>query len=121
MHLHKNYDYLKTFKFQYMKQLILSAAMLVFFGVTASAQTSTGGSGSRTTGAVSSTGSTTGAQKGTKSKKGTTKTANLNQRREYKSKNGQTATPTGHEATGVGATNAAVRKDTATNKTGNQQ
>ncbi len=104
-----------------MKRLILSAAMFLFFAGIASAQTSTGGSGSRTTRAVSSTGSqNSSTKKGSKAKKDTITSGQGNQRREYKGKDGQTATPTGHEATGVGATNAAAGTDT-TRKKSNQQ
>ena len=105
-----------TQKTNKMKRLILMGLLAFFAAGKATAQTSSGGSGSRTTGAVSSTGSTN-STKTTKNKKGTKKqTAVLNPRKEYKSKNGQTATPTGHEATGTGAANTPPQKNAATRK-----
>ena len=99
-----------------MKQLIVMGLLAFFAAGKTAAQTSSGGSGSRTTGAVSSTGNTK-STKTTKNKKGTKKqTAAVNPRREYPSKNGQTATPTGHEATGTGATNTPPQKNAATRK-----
>ena len=89
-----------------MKRIILSAILFTALTTVASAQTNTGGTGSRTTNASSST----GTQKKAGAKKGSSKT--LNQRKEYQDTTGQTATPTGQEATGVNSSNAATQKDT---------
>ena len=97
-----------------MKRLITLGILGLFLAGTAKAQTNTGNS-SRTTGAVSSTGHTKSIK--SKTKKGTAKTAQpANQRKEYKGGDGQTATPTGHEATGTNSTQAATRKDSTKQK-----
>ncbi|HEV7331052.1 MAG TPA: hypothetical protein VGN63_08445 [Flavisolibacter sp.] len=93
-----------------MKRVILSTVIMVGLAVSASAQTATGNS-SKTTRAASST---------TKAK-ATSKAAlkpsdTLNNRRIYHFKNGQRATPTGHEATpsSVGGGYAALGRNDKT-------
>jgi hypothetical protein len=90
-----------------MKRMILLTGLLVTIAGLASAQTT----GSNSSNAPQ--GSTESANNQKMKKKGTKKnTQNLNQRRNYKWKDGQKATPTGHEATGTGSNYSAIRKDT---------
>ena len=95
-----------------MKRILLSTAILIGTGSMASAQTSGGQSGNSPS--VSS--STVKPKKG---KKATAKKAapdSLDNRKTYQWKDGQRATPTGHEATGTGSGYAALKKDTASRK-----
>ena len=80
-----------------MKRVILSAAVVLLVSGGAMAQ-STGGNSSGSAGQSSRTTRTTT----TKGKKATKdQTADLNNRQIYKGKDGQRATPTGHQATGT--------------------
>ena len=80
-----------------MKRVILSAAVVLLVSGGAMAQ-STGGNSSGSAGQSSST-TRSAATKGKKGKKA--QTVDLNDRKIYKGKDGQRATPTGHEATGT--------------------
>ncbi|RYY65054.1 MAG: hypothetical protein EOO12_08015 [Chitinophagaceae bacterium] len=99
-----------------MKKMFWITALLLGSAGVVEAQSS--GNVSRTTAAVSASGSArplhTAKQRVTvRDKKGrkkmVTRTVPLREEREYKWKNGQAATPTGHEATGINE-NGAVAK-----------
>jgi hypothetical protein len=90
-----------------MKQLVLASFMVCITAI-ASAQT-TGGSGNSSTSSSSSTNRNSSQTKKGKSSK---QTVQQNNRKEYEGKNGQQATPTGHEATSVNGGYAAIGKDT---------
>lgn len=95
-----------------MKRIIFSTAILLCICSIAEAQT-TGSNSSNSTGVSSST-------KNGKSSKSNTgkKTAGdtLNNRKIYNWKDGQRATPTGHEATGTNGGYAALNNDSATTR-----
>jgi hypothetical protein len=94
---------------QHMKRWIITAAAVVCFASFSSAQSS-GSTGSGTAG-----GQSRGAQ--TKNKKGTKKPSEvLDNRKVYRWKNGQRATPTGQEATSINGGYSAIKKDTGTVK-----
>ena len=94
-----------------MKSVILLTGLMVALSGLASAQTT--GSNSSNSPKIST--ETTDTKK-TK-KKGTKKSGDhLNQRKTYKWKNGQRATPTGQEATGTGSGYTSLSKDSATTK-----
>lgn len=80
-----------------MKQIIAMAFVLCI-AATASAQSSTGSSANGTSNSTT-----------TKSKKGTT--AAKDNRKMYPAKNGQSATVTGHEATGVNGGYSSIKKE----------
>jgi len=90
-----------------MKKIVIAVFLLFSVGM-ASAQ-STGGSGSKSTTTSKATSKHPAKKKTAKTKKTAKKP--LNQRKEYQWKNGQEATPTGHEATGVNGGYSAIRKD----------
>lgn len=105
-----------------MKKMIWIAALLLCGAGAAEAQSSGAGSGSRNTGAVSSSGGTrplhTAQQRKTvRDKKGhkrtVTRTVPLQEEKTYHWSDGQRATPTGHEATGINETQsvATPRRD----------
>ncbi|GAB4091595.1 hypothetical protein [Flaviaesturariibacter terrae] len=105
-----------------MKKLFWIAALLLGTTAAADAQSSGAGTGSRTTGAVSSSGSSRPLHSAKKrvtvrGKKGqkrvVTRTVPLQEDKTYHWKDGQRATPTGHEAVGVneGGAVAKPRKD----------
>jgi hypothetical protein len=98
-----------------MKQLIIGICMLVFANI-ASAQTTGSNSGRSTanSGTTKTTKKSTTIKRTKNTKSGTT--VPLNERKEYKGKNGQVATPTGQEATGVNSGYSAIKKDTATKR-----
>jgi hypothetical protein len=91
-----------------MKRMILTVLAIGLVAGAASAQSSSGQS-SRST-SVSSTG-TYKAKKGKKAKKAPSEV--LNNRRTYHWKNGQRATPTGHEAAPLNGSYQSLKKDTA--------
>lgn len=92
-----------------MKRMILSAGLLVMVGGIASAQTAQHGSSN----AISNSSPT--KTENLKKKKGKkVHYSQLNQRKTYKWKTGQRATPTGQEATPLGGGYASLRKDTST-------
>jgi Ni/Co efflux regulator RcnB len=91
-----------------MKRLILSVLAIGLVAGAATAQSSSGQS-SRST-SISSTG-TYKAKKGKKAKKAPSET--LNNRKTYHWKNGQRATPTGHEAAPLNGSYQSLKKDTA--------
>jgi hypothetical protein len=95
-----------------MKRILLSTAILISISSVAAAQTSGGNSGNSPSVSSSTAGPKKG--KGTKGKKAASDT--LNNRKMYQWKDGQRATPTGHEATGTGSGNAALGRDTTTRK-----
>jgi hypothetical protein len=96
-------------KMYVMKQLIIGACMLCFAHL-ASAQTTGSNSGKST---ANSSAKVTKKTTAKKIKKSTIKKkAPLNNRKEYEWKNGQQATPTGHEATGINGGYSAIKKDT---------
>ena len=101
-----------------MKKMLWIAALLLGSAGAVEAQSSGAGTGSRTTGAVSSTGSSrplhTAKQRvSVRDKKGRKKTLTrsvpLQEGKIYHWKDGQRATPTGHEATGVNESGAVAR------------
>ena len=92
-----------------MKKILLAAGLFLFVGF-ASAQST---QNSKTTNNGTTVHKTTVHNSKKKSKKAKTVTKKpLNQRKEYQWKNGQEATPTGHEATGVNGGYSAIKKDT---------
>lgn len=103
-----------------MKQIILSIAMAAGISSVAAAQTSGGSSSNGTSVSSASDIQTSGKKSTAKGKKGkgskaqTKKTDSLDQSKMYNWKDGQRATPTGHEATGTGGGYAAIAKDSAT-------
>jgi hypothetical protein len=88
-----------------MKRNLLAIALFIAASHIANAQTS----GSSSTNSPSESSS---QAKSGKSKKG--QIDSLNERKVYKWKDGQQATPTGHEATGTGGTESPLPKDSAT-------
>lgn len=91
-----------------MKYVIMAAFAL--FSVSIASAQATHKSSTKTT-------KTTKSSTHTKSaKKATVSVDSLNQRKEYNWKNGQEATPTGHEATGVNGGYAALGKDSTKQK-----
>ena len=93
-----------------MKRILLSFVIVIGLSRVAAAQTS--GSNSSNSTSVSSSREQT---KSTKSSKSTTaQNDTLNNRDMYKWKDGQRATPTGHEATGTNGSHATLPKDSAT-------
>lgn len=93
-----------------MKRILIATVIVMGISHAATAQTS--GSSSANSPGVSS--SRTKAKTG-KSKKGqASQPDSLNQRKMYNWKDGQRATPTGHEATGMGGSAATLPKDSAT-------
>jgi hypothetical protein len=95
----------------YMKRMVIPAAVLLLIAGGATAQ-STGGNSSGSTGQSSSTTRTT-SKKDKKAKKANT--VDLNDRKMYKGKDGQRATPTGHEATGTNSESYQSLKKDSTN------
>ncbi|RYY89945.1 MAG: hypothetical protein EOO15_04525 [Chitinophagaceae bacterium] len=107
-----------------MKKIFWLAALLLS-SAWAGAQSSGAGTGSRNTASVSASGNSdrpmhTAKKRVTiKDKKGRkktiTRTVPLREDKEYKWKDGQSATPTGHEATGINESGAvaAPRKDSS--------
>ena len=95
-----------------MKRLILSVLLIGVITGAASAQTGSSGQSSRST-SVSSSG-TAKAKKGKKLKKSPSEV--LNNRKNYNWKDGQQATPTGHEAAPTNGGYQSNKKDTATRK-----
>ena len=98
-----------------MKRMIISTAILLMVAGGVQAQSTEKKDAKKETTATHKTKKTT-TKKGTKAKpaKGVKATSDsLNDRRMYKADNGQTATPTGHQATGTGEGYAALKKDTA--------
>jgi hypothetical protein len=91
-----------------MKRMIMTVLAIGLVAGAASAQSSSGQS-SRST-SVSSTG-TYKAKKGKKAKKAPSEV--LNNRKTYNWKNGQRATPTGHEAAPLNGSYQSLKKDTA--------
>ena len=93
-----------------MKRLILCS--IIAFGLTGwvNAQTSSGSSSTSSSGTMQSSDN---GQVAKKNKKGTKKNTQLNNRKIYKGKNGQRATPTGHEATGTNSGYSAIGRDTS--------
>ena len=87
-----------------MKRILIATAVLMGFGCAANAQTS--GSSAPNAPTVSPT-----QTKGKKGKK--VEPTDMNQRKTYHWKDGQRATPTGHEATGLGSSAAPLPKDSA--------
>jgi hypothetical protein len=94
-----------VYKTMVMKRILLATAITIGICHIATAQTSTG-NGSTNGPSVSSSRTKT---KGTKAPSDT-----LNDRKMYNWKDGQRATPTGHEATGTGGSAAPLPKDSAT-------
>ena len=98
-----------------MKRIYITAAFVIGMGLTGMAQTT--GSNSSNSTSVSSSADTQKDSKNTK--KGKTAQAagaqpdSLNDRKMYNWKDGQRATPTGHEATGTGSGFSAINKDSA--------
>lgn len=92
-----------------MKRILLTSAL--FFGLAYMASAQTTGSSSPNGPTVSSS-STTSQSKTTGNTKG--QNAHLNNRKVYKWKDGQRATPTGHQATGTGGNEAPLPKDAQT-------
>ena len=93
-----------------MKRLFLSFAVLMGLGSIAAAQTS--GSNSSNTTSVSSS-RATDSSSNTSNGNGQ-QAAKRDNRDIYKWKDGQRATPTGHEATGTNGAHATLPKDSAT-------
>jgi len=90
-----------------MKRILLATVITIGISYIAAAQTS----GNSSTNGPSVSSSRAATKTGT-SKKGDT--AGLNNREMYNWKDGQRATPTGHEATGTGGSAAPLPKDSAT-------
>lgn len=91
-----------------MKRIILSTIIAISISSIAVAQTSGSDSSKSKSSPVVKT-------KNSKSKKGKmVQTDSLNDRKIYNWKDGQRATPTGHDATGTGGGYAALKKDTVT-------
>lgn len=95
-----------------MKRILFSAAIILGISSVAAAQTS--GSKSSNSPGVSSSTAKPKKAKGAKAKKATTDS--LDSRKMYNWKDGQRATPAGHEATGAGSGYAALGKDTTARK-----
>jgi hypothetical protein len=76
---------------------------------------STGNTGNRST-SNSSKKAPAQTSKTKKGKVAAVTTDSLNQRKEYQWENGQQATPTGNEATGINSQSAAPKKDTTVKK-----
>lgn len=91
-----------------MKRIILLAGAIIGLAGLASAQ-STGSNSSK----ASQEGSETASKKQAKKKASNNKSKNLNDRKIYHWKDGQRATPTGHEATGTGSGYSAIQKDSS--------
>jgi hypothetical protein len=101
-----------------MKKIILASAILIGISSMAAAQTA-GGQSSNSTSVSSSTAT---PKKGKKSQKAAATTDSLNERKMYEWKDGQRATPTGHEATGTNGGYAAIGNDsTATRRDSTRQ
>jgi hypothetical protein len=94
-----------------MKRIVLSFTIMIALGTAAAAQTS-GSNSSNSTSVSSSREQTQGTKKAT-GKKAQADTG-LNNRDMYQWKDGQRATPTGHEATGTNGAHATLPKDSAT-------
>jgi len=96
-----------------MKRFVMATIILAGISSAASAQTS--GSNSSNSTSVSSSTATKSSTKGGK-KAGAKKavTDSTNNRKMYNYKDGQRATPTGHEATGTNGGYAALGKDSTT-------
>lgn len=97
-----------------MKRMIISAAILLMVAGGVQAQTTEKKVSKKESTSTNKAKKAT-AKKTTKTKKvkGIKATSDsLNDRRMYKARNGQSATPTGHEATGTGGGYASLRKDT---------
>ena len=89
----------------FMKRMILAAVLAIAITSVASAQTTSGSS--QNAGSTKNSTSTSTKKKSSKSK------TPLNNRKNYNWKDGQSATPTGHEATPSNGTQySAIRKDT---------
>lgn len=100
-----------TLKRLTMKRFFLSVTILISTACIASAQTS--GNQTSDSSAVSNTAK---PKKGKMAKDKKIASDTLDSRKMYNWKNGQRATPTGHEATGTGSGYSAIRKDSATHK-----
>ena len=93
-----------------MKRIVLSFAIMIGLGYAAAAQTS--GSNASNSTSVSSSREQTNTTKKSTGKKAQADT--LENRDMYKWKDGQRATPPGHEATGTNGAHATLPKDSAT-------
>jgi hypothetical protein len=93
-----------------MKRLIMCGLLVIGISGVLNAQTSGGSAGSGSSGTMQSSNK---GQTSKSKKKATKKQTPLNNRRNYNWKNGQQATPTGNEATGVNGGYSSLKKDTA--------
>jgi hypothetical protein len=95
-----------TVKTKIMKRILI--AIIIMIGVSQAASAQTSGSNSSNSPSVSSS---TAQPKNSKGKAAASDT--LNDRKMYNWKDGQRATPTGHEATGTNGGYAALGRDSA--------
>lgn len=97
-----------------MKRLIISAAILLMVAGGVQAQTTEKKVAKKETTSTNKAKKTTTKKTAKTTKvKGVKATSDeLNDRRIYKARNGQSATPTGHQATGTGGGYASLKKDT---------
>lgn len=92
-----------------MKRVILLTGLMVTMAGLASAQTT----GSNSSNSPQGSAETSDNMKNIRKKGAKKSNKSLNQRKIYKWKDGQKATPTGHEATGTAGGYTSIRKDTA--------
>ena len=92
-----------------MKRMVMCRIIVFGLSTIVMAQTAGGSSSTSSSGTLQSSNK---GQTSKKSKKAAKKSAQLNNRKNYKWKNGQQATPTGNEATGTNSGYSAIGRDT---------